>query len=76
MKIIRLKHSGVQQEILDQLLLKGWRSLINPSLVFNQCLQTNLKPYFWDKPDDYINYTLVRNQNLYLFPVNIFCNVS
>lgn len=64
-KIIRFKHSGVQQEILDQLLSKGWRSLINPSLVFNQCLQTNLKPFFWDKSEDYNNYTLVINQNLY-----------
>lgn len=58
-KIIRYKHSGIQQEILDNLLSKGWRSLINPTLIFNQCLQTNLKPFFWDKPDNFTNYTLV-----------------
>ncbi|KAL5237944.1 hypothetical protein ACI65C_005354 [Semiaphis heraclei] len=57
-EIIRFKHAGVQQEILDQLLLKNWRLLINPSLIFSQCLQTNLRPFFWDKTDDYVNYSL------------------
>ncbi|XP_022175974.1 protein ELYS-like isoform X2 [Myzus persicae] len=57
-EIIRFKHAGVQQEILDQLLLKNWRLLINPSLIFSQCLQTNLRPFFWDKTDDYANYSL------------------
>ncbi|XP_026815806.1 MATH and LRR domain-containing protein PFE0570w-like [Rhopalosiphum maidis] len=57
-EIIRFKHAGVQQEILDQLLLKNWRLLINPTLIFSQCLQTNLRPFFWDKTDDYVNYSL------------------
>uniref|UniRef100_A0A2S2P3S5 Protein ELYS n=1 Tax=Schizaphis graminum TaxID=13262 RepID=A0A2S2P3S5_SCHGA len=57
-EIIRYKHAGVQQEILDQLLLKSWRLLINPTLIFSQCLQTNLRPFFWDKTDDYVNYSL------------------
>ncbi|VVC44631.1 Hypothetical protein CINCED_3A002568 [Cinara cedri] len=57
-EIISFKHAGIQQEILDQLLLKSWKLLINPTLVFNQCLQTNLKPFFWDKTDDYVNYSL------------------
>jgi len=61
-KIFRFKHAGVQQEILDQLLLKNWRLLINPSLIFSECLQTNLRPFFWDKTDDYVNYSLVRNK--------------
>jgi len=59
-KIIKFKHAGVQQEVLDQLLTKNWRLLTNPSLVFSQCLETNLRPFFWDKPDDYSNYSLVR----------------
>lgn len=59
-EIIKFKHPGVQQEILDRLISKNWRLLINPTLVFNQCLETNLRPFFWDKTDDYSNYTLVR----------------
>lgn len=59
-EIIRFKHAGVQQQILDDLHSKSWRLLKNPSLVFSQCLQTNLRPFFWDKPDDYDNYSLVR----------------
>lgn len=58
-EIITFKHAGVQQEILDQLLTKNWRILLNPALVFSQCIQTNLKPFFWDKSDDYGNYNLV-----------------
>ncbi|XP_050440382.1 protein ELYS-like isoform X2 [Adelges cooleyi] len=57
-ELVRLKHAGVQQEILDQLVEKNWKMLINPNLVFNQCLQANLRPFFWDKSDDYINYSL------------------
>lgn len=59
-EIIQLKHAGVQQAILDQLLLKSWRLLTNPCLVFNQCLQTNLRPFFWDNPENFVNYSLVR----------------
>ncbi|XP_025408942.1 protein ELYS [Sipha flava] len=58
-EIIQFKHAGVQQEILDQLLLKNWKLLTNPSLVFSQCLQTNLRPFFWDNPEDYVNYSLL-----------------
>lgn len=59
-EIIQFKHAGIQQEILDQLLKKNWKLLTNPTLVFNQCLQTNLKPFFWDKTDDYVKYSVVR----------------
>jgi len=69
-EIIRFKHAGVQQEILDQLLLKSWRLLINPSLIFSQCLQTNLRPFFWDKTDDYVNYSLVRI-NIYIYIITL-----
>ncbi|KAL4105311.1 hypothetical protein QTP88_020559 [Uroleucon formosanum] len=62
-KIIRFKHVGVQQEVLDQLILNSWSLLINPSLIFIQCLQTNLRPFFWDKTDDYKNYTLFDKLN-------------
>lgn len=68
-KIVKFKHAGVQQEILDQLLLKSWRLLINPSLVFNQCMHTNLQPFFWDKPDDYGNYSLVKEIFYYFIVV-------
>lgn len=64
-EIIQFKHAGVQQEILDQLLLKNWKLLTNPSLVFSQCLQTNLRPFFWDNPEDYVNYSLVRITNMF-----------
>lgn len=59
-EIVRFKHTGIQQDILDQLLLKNWKLLINPNLVFSQCLQTHLRPFFWDRTDDYANYSLVR----------------
>ncbi|XP_050548885.1 protein ELYS isoform X2 [Daktulosphaira vitifoliae] len=57
-ELVRLKHTGVQQKILDQLFEKNWRMLINPNLVFNQCLEVNLKPFFWDKSDDYNCYSM------------------
>jgi len=60
-EIIRFKHAGVQQEILDNLLSKNWKLLINPNLVFSQCLETKLRPFFWDKSDDYMNYSMVSN---------------
>ncbi|XP_026815973.1 protein ELYS-like [Rhopalosiphum maidis] len=58
-EIVKIKHAGVQQEILDELHLNKWKLLENPSLIFSQCLQTNLKPFFWDKTDDYVNYSLL-----------------
>ncbi|XP_050427325.1 protein ELYS-like isoform X2 [Adelges cooleyi] len=57
-ELVRLKHAGVQQQILDRLVEKNWKLLINPSLVFGQCLQAHLTPFFWDKPDDYVDYSL------------------
>eukprot|EP00102_Acyrthosiphon_pisum_P024723 XP_016661933.1 PREDICTED: uncharacterized protein LOC100571491 isoform X2 [Acyrthosiphon pisum] len=58
-KIIRFKHVGVQQKVLDKLILNSWSLFENPSLIFRQCSQTNLRPLFWDKTYDYQNYTLL-----------------
>jgi len=64
-KIIKFKHVGVQQEVLDKLILNSWSLFENPSLVFCQCLQANLRPLFWNETYDYKNYTLVRYKKCY-----------